>query len=213
MCSCPQITNKLINNLLSDISVGEIILINNAKRDIKVQNNIVRVITPDTNLYVNPSWNLGIKESKYEYFALLNDDLLLCNNFFSKLLFHINDSTGIIGADVKHIHTSYKPQDYEELPEEHNIILKAVNERTYAFGILMAGKKSSYYPIPDQLKVWCGDDYLVKANIDAGKQNYVIQGPIIKHIESLTSNNPIFEAIKQNDLNIYKTMDKNFWYK
>ena len=77
-----EVLEQIIVLLSQDESVEEIILINN-----KIENPLdydfpkLRIITPNENLYVNASWNLGIKESKCENFLLLNDDLLFGKNF------------------------------------------------------------------------------------------------------------------------------------
>lgn len=214
MARCINVSRKLISTLLDDPSVGEIIIINNS--NIEIQNNYnekIKIYKPDVNLFVNPSWNFAIEKSKHDYIALINDDLLICNNYLSKIFNLIDQNTGIIGADINHIKTTYNQNDFDEIPDEKDVKLLPVNERTYAFGIFMVGKKTNFCKIPDNLKVWCGDDMFVKYNIDHNRQNYVAQGPIIVHAESLTSRDPFFDSIKESDVKIYQKLDKNFWCK
>ena len=58
--------NQLINSLINDEAVGEIIVIDNSTKGFEYQNEKVRVIVPKQNLFVNPSWNLGTREAKYD---------------------------------------------------------------------------------------------------------------------------------------------------
>ena len=36
--------------------------------------------------------------------------------------------------------------------------------RDWGFGIVIAGNKKSYHKIPENIRIWYGDDYLVQLN-------------------------------------------------
>ena len=59
-----EILYNLIDSLDTDKSVGEIIIIDNSLKGIEYISQKVKVITPEENLFVNPSWNLGVKEAR-----------------------------------------------------------------------------------------------------------------------------------------------------
>ena len=66
----PKILNKLLAVLDKDDVVDEILLINNAQKEFIPIINIkkLKIYNQDKNLYVNPSWNYGIKLIKNDYF-------------------------------------------------------------------------------------------------------------------------------------------------
>ena len=81
------VLTMLLNQLISDKTVEEIIVIDNSKKRLNKKSNKLKVIIPDKNLYVNPAWNLGVKLAKNEYIGILNDDLIFPNNFFKQFKF------------------------------------------------------------------------------------------------------------------------------
>ena len=76
-----EILTKLIEALERDTAVTEILLIDNSLIGFKHSSNKLTVITPEENLFVNPSWNLGVAKAKTEIVALLNDDIILPENY------------------------------------------------------------------------------------------------------------------------------------
>ena len=54
----------------------ELIIIDNADSGYENQNPNIRVLSFSKNLGVNTSWNLGVKEARYNYVCLLNDDIM-----------------------------------------------------------------------------------------------------------------------------------------
>jgi hypothetical protein len=55
--------------------------------------------------------------------------------------------------------------------------------------------------------VWCGDDYLFHQNKLVGKQNYVLISPIQTKM-STTSDDPVFDKVKEKDLEMYNSKYK-----
>ena len=56
--------------------MGEIIIIDNAPTDFFYDNEKVVTLKQEENIYVNPSWNLGVEESDYDKFIIFNDDII-----------------------------------------------------------------------------------------------------------------------------------------
>ena len=75
--------------------------------------------------------------------------------------------------------------------------------RDWGFGIVIAGHKKSYYKIPENIRIWHGDDYLVQLNNENAKINYVIDNVPIFTKMSVTSDLPEFEEIKNIDTLMY----------
>ena len=89
----PKILASLVNLLKDEECVSEIIIINNLidtpiPETLFTENNYqkIKMVTTSKNLYVNPSWNMGVMLSKNENFALFNDDLLVCKGFCQKVI-------------------------------------------------------------------------------------------------------------------------------
>ena len=93
-------TDHLVDVLVEDKSVGEIIIIDNAPADFFYENDKTITLWPDENIYVNPSWNLGIEESSYDKFIIFNDDIIVPYNFVSQLESLLTIERGIIGIDA-----------------------------------------------------------------------------------------------------------------
>lgn len=208
-----SILNKLIKELEEDSCVDEIIIIDNSTKGFESEFKKVRVIVPKKNLYINPSWNLGVKESRNEYVGILNDDLLLPKNYCSEVLKFIENTekVGLVGIDSTLINNTTK-EDFEHYPEDKPLIFEPMNKSidTYYWGSAIFGKKANFYLIPENLKIWCGDNYLQKINMDNGYQNYQISNTEIKHIKSMTLMAPELAKIREKDIYNYSKIDARF---
>lgn len=203
-----QLLNGLVENLEKDPAVEEIIIINNAKPKLDLEGTKVVCLNQKKNIFVNNSWNLGVETSKSEYFALINDDLILPENFCSKVLPYLSKEKGIVGIDTTSVIDIDNPLDTNN--DNYEIHLNEVSERKLSFGIAMFGHRESYYKIPKCLKIFCGDDYLIYANKKHNKNNYAIQNCKIKHCHQLSSGNIKFEYIKYLDCKNMFKMDKEY---
>ena len=87
---------------------------------------------------------------------------------------------------------------------DRKITLKPIRMRDWGFGIVIAGHKKSYHKIPENIRIWYGDDYLVYMNNEAGKINYVIDDLPIFTKMSATSDLEEFNAIKEVDQLMYE---------
>jgi uncharacterized protein YfaT (DUF1175 family) len=65
--------------------------------------------------------------------------------------------------------------------------------------------------IPDEIKVFRGDDWIFYKNKDIGRQNYMIDGQKIYHYGSLTSKSPKLRAIGHRDRALYRKYTMK-WY-
>lgn len=182
-------TFKLLNDLNSCNSVGEIILINNVldiPKELK-DNDKLKILQMEKNQYVNPSWNLGVQYSKYENVALCNDDI----NFNCDVFNHIKISENtLIG-----LHSSCFGLD-----TDMNLNFIQTKNRCNGFGCLMFLSKKNYIPIPNEMKVAYGDDYL----IDIYQNVYQLLGLSVKTEMSTTSKDSEFTKISdENDRIVY----------
>lgn len=200
-----DILEKLVKSLNSDDSVGEIIVIDNANKPLNFYCEKMRVITPEGNIYVNPAWNLGVKEAKYDIVGLLNDDIVISEKFCGRLENIFPENAGIVG------YTSESIDEGEAKPEVSEIILKKTDFIIFGFGIAMFFKKDLYSQIPEDLKILYGDWYIFYECKKRGFTNYKILGQKISHIGSLTSSSKSLNPIIECDKKVYKKITLKPW--
>jgi len=172
---CPSFPNFL--SCLNNVElVNEIIIIDNdiQKRPESISNlSKVLVLPQKENIGVNPAWNLGVKTSKNKKLAILNDDLEFNLDVFNFMKDHVREDCGMIGIDLK-VADSMK--------------LENVSERSYAFACAFFIHKESYVDIPENIKIFYGDNWLFDINKFFNRQNKKILGINAKGFVSLTSN-------------------------
>jgi hypothetical protein len=162
---CSDLIFKLLDNLESSYFVGEIILIDNdkSKRPAKITNtDKIRIIEQEKNIYVNPSWNLGVELANYQNICISNDDLVWDVNVLPLILENIG--LGIIGQGTS---------NYFEGETELSII--PITERNWGWGCCFFLEKRNWIPIPPQLLVAYGDDWLISKI-----KPYQINGTIVE---------------------------------
>lgn len=192
------ILDMLLNELNADNSVSEIILIDSSRKGYNTELSKVRVIIPEENinLYVNQSWNLGVKEAKENLFALFNDDLLVCDNFCSRVIELIEaiNNFGFLGMSENSIINT----NITNYPQYTNFYIKEISKRRPSFwGSIIFGNKQNYKEIPENIKVWCGDDYIIYS---CDKNVYELEKAQIFHLGSLSSHNKALKKIKHSDV-------------
>ena len=148
-----EFTDHLVDVLIEDESVGEIIIIDNAPADFSYDNEKVVMLRQEENLYVNSSWNLGVEESCYDKFIILNDDIIIPYNFIFELEDMLTSDKGIIGIDAASVIKvdNFSSKNITFL--DRKIDLKSIKERSWGFGITLGCHRSSYYKSPKNI---CG---------------------------------------------------------
>lgn len=187
-----------INCLLQELSkselVSEIILINNSVEKTKnydvVSNKKIKHIKNKTNLYVNPSWNLGVETSSNEDIVLCNDDL--CVNNIDRILKEIlKNNFDLIGLN------------YSEINKNDEIKIKnKLGGMTKGFGCFLYIKKSKYIKIPNEIKIWYGDK--IQYDNLSNKGEISFNGIDIELSKSVLGTKNLFEIL-ENDKKIYNT--------
>jgi glycosyltransferase involved in cell wall biosynthesis len=170
--------------------VDEILVINNNKADTPYELNRfdkVRIIGRDGNIYVNPSWNLGVAEARNEIVAISNDDILFqpCDLF--SFVIGVKDF-GAIGMSGLNF--------YEEASE---IGIETGCDIGAGWGCLLFVKKSSWVEIPERIKIWFGDNWIARTCERSGKWIYKVRlNSLIETNMSTTSRS--FNDVIENDI-------------
>ena len=93
----------------------------------------VRIINPPENIYVNPRWNLGVKEAKFDKVALFNDDIAIPKDFCFEVSKQMTKSMGIIRMSDAFIHET---KNIKTNNKSH-VYLEKINFIAYAFDLIM----------------------------------------------------------------------------
>jgi GT2 family glycosyltransferase len=177
-------------DLLTDISMNvvkpdEIIIIDNGSKDsyedmIRIlRNPSINYTRFNENRGVNTAWNLGIMLAKNPLITILNNDVLLNNYFFKKVLQTMQDP--FIGICVPNNLKHAKFYDVDE-----DVRIKDLEKREgWAFTIRKEIVTKCGY-IPDKLKIFCGDDFLFDSSKRIGFRNVKMINNYIFHYGSVT---------------------------
>ena len=196
MWRCDRL-NQTLNELNSHSLVGEILLFDNTTNQTPITNlSKLNHILEGKNTYVTAPWNKGVKMAKHDKLFILNDDNWMDWGIMDVLYDYISDDIGVIGMAGNAI----------DLKESDELLLTPVTHRHGNFGVAMFIHKNSWIPIPEEMKVWCQDDWLFVKNREIGKQNYALTNFKIEGSISLTNNildtDSEIQKIRQNDLRL-----------
>ena len=186
----PEGVLERIKLIVEHPSVFELILIDNSDTPPELPFiKKVRHIKEGKNTYVNPAWNKGYELAfpTIDKLCFLNDDVITDWDIFDKMDYDgmITEDRGMIGPNEscwKGLNTS--PGVYP------------VNRRDNCYGCIFFIHRKSYVPIPEDLLVHYGDDWLFTKS---GKQNYGINAWPMGGESEQTSGLPIFNSIKELD--------------
>lgn len=134
--------------------VREVLIINNVPEPLPFTDPKLRVLQQETNIFVNPAWNLGAREATGELLAIVNDDV----EFADEALTHAarilrRGLFGIVGPDLSTFHDDGSRRISHRLARH--------DAPTRRFGTFMCLRRSDYLPVPDELQIWGGDDWLI----------------------------------------------------
>ena len=200
---------KFLGELCDYELVGEIVLIDNdntaAPSDLADHPKIKRFV-PGENIYVNPAWNLGVEVAQYDRICIVNDDVTFDLKLFDRLVDLISPSAGLFGLCPGDPVFGQPPVTDGSI----DIVPWQPGRHTHGYGCLMFIHRANWNPIPDELKIYYGDNYIFDWQLAQGRTNYFITNlTFYTPFASTTSDtaitggflakeNPIYHKIKQN---------------
>ena len=179
-------TVPLINTLLDWPLLGELIIIDNAPSSRPHHSCFgdCTILAQEENIYVNPAWNLGVRHAKEDVIAICNDDICFnpsdLDHFIGQL--KTNEILGL------HEDSILKPESINQ-PELRNGFIMGLG-----WGCLMLMRKSAYIPIPGNIRVWYGDDWLVHCTNVKKSIRIRVEGTL-----SVSASDKKFNPIKEED--------------
>lgn len=184
---------QLVKDLCGCESVGEVIIIDNAPdlgnfttdaahKSLIEDHSKLKILKMEKNIYVNPAWNLGVENATHDDIALVNDDV----NFNADTLFKIFEDGSLVNNGVIGMATeNYKLKVDGVIKIENRSI-------TLGWGCIILVNKKNYVPIPDDLLIWCGDNWLLTRIIPS-----TLSG--LKISTEMSSSCKYFDEITRND--------------
>lgn len=186
-----EYTLELLQRYLDCELVGEVILINNNKAETPQipTHDKLKVVTPSTNIFVNPAWNIGVKMSSNKMITISNDDIL----------FDVDEYYNILSqcAMVLEIGFIGSHSENYELKQTHEPIVEWYDNQNNkgGWGCLFSFNKKNWKDIPDRLKIWYGDNF-----IHAYTQNiFQLRGFTMQTKMSTSSDLDSVREVRDND--------------
>ena len=146
-----DLLEQSLKQYVNSLWINEIILIDNDHSLInqkKIRNKKIKIISKKENLFVNPSWNIGYELSNNDNIIFINDDIFISD--INKLIKVIDNSDfDLVGLDL------------ENSNKHEEIKITEINNKTkrpYGFGCCFFIKKQKFIKIPNEIKIWYGDD-------------------------------------------------------
>ena len=184
--------------------VGEVIIVNNAPGPLPFDHAKVRVLQQDHNLYVNQAWNLGVSLAREQLLIISNDDILFEPAVINAAALVLRLPVGIVGPEPGAIGREVG----------RRIWFLPAYERTRGFGTLMFLRTADFVPIPADMRIWAGDDWLFHHQ---RRRNLRMKGVCIETEMGTTSGHPEFWNLKYDDLAAYhadhrtEAYEKRYW--
>lgn len=200
---------ETLAELEAESLVDEIILIDNdtvSSYISEIQSNKLRYIPQTENIYVNPAWNLGVELATNEYVMVLNDDVWCTpsiRQIFTVHQAHFDKVNGIYGLST----SCFLCNETAEFCDK-DIQIVNTEGRGEGWGCLFLLKRSNWTPIPHELKVWFGDEFITTSFTKSGNVVYSIKNVCVTEW-SITSRLPMVSPITENDRQIYFSQYSN----
>ena len=191
--------------------IDEILLINNDINSTPISFNIANYskiieIKPPSNMFVNPSWNLGVRMAKCNKVLIGSDDTFFHNweEVLTKVAEELDKEDCIIGLDLNHDVITKSDLKINTTNESSCIDFIEIDKRGWGWGCAIFANKNSYVPINKQLLIWYGDDYI--------SETYKRRGLKIKKMTGAKITGYVSKTVNHiNHLIELKHKDENLW--
>lgn len=192
--------HRTLSELSSCDVVGEIILIDNSENPVDINIDKVLHIKEFKNTFINPAWNKGASIAKFDKLCFMNDDIWFDWKYLKDIDQLITTDVGFLGMSYDNYYTpseSFKLID--PFPDGKTIR----GFRPIGFACCFFVHKDNWDYIPDDLKLWCGDDWLFYRSKNP---NYLIDGIKCEGFLSATLSDDdlkeVLNPIKENDMEV-----------
>ena len=171
---------KFLEQLVKVDAIGEIVLINNdvakTPSSMVFSNPKIKHLAQQRNIFVNPSWNLGVYTAKYNNVCILNDDVIVDFKLFYVMDEFMKNNIGVAGICPGDPAFNQIPFTNGQIdivpwspPSDNN-----KHGNLFGFGTLYFIDKRNWFDIPDGLDFYFGDDWVFETQRLYGRQNFII---------------------------------------
>jgi len=182
-----------VQELVKVPEVGEVFIVNNNRTVTPIHPVLshpkVSMYTPESNIYVNPAWNLGARLAKNDKLCIMNDDVIVDLKLFTRMDDWLGTDVGLVGISPG------RPEWGQPAFTNGAIdIIPWNQEHTFGFGSLFFVHRDNWINIPPQLKIYYGDNWLFDTQLYVTrKPNWIITNclffsPWAQTTKSLTEN-------------------------
>lgn len=200
------------------------IFINNASTDgtdkyiASIPNSIT--IHNDKNKYINHAWNQGlniISKNDSEYLCLCHNDFIVCPNWLDPIFELFSTKIKefympVSNTQPRNPFDDKKGMKYYFSNQEKTILLP-ISEPCLGFCIFIRKEHlSHFYPIPDQLKILRGDNWIMDNLYSKGILGYRVNKCVVFHENGTTQKILSTDQIRNNDIFEFNKI-KNSIYK
>jgi glycosyltransferase involved in cell wall biosynthesis len=197
-----------VDALCQHARVGEVIIINNDNT--RTPNNLpvsskIKMLDYGRNIYVNPAWNVGVAESRFDKLCIVNDDVVFSLEILERLDNLLTPEAGVFGLCPG-------VADFAQPPVTTGTIdiVPWTGQHTYGFGCLMFVHKKSWQSIPPGLDIYYGDNYIFDLQLARNKTNYLITNMIFKsQFAATTSDTAITGGFLERETAVYNRIKPN----
>ena len=175
-------------------SCREIILIDNAiDKSIKLPDcEKIKVIRNKANRYVNPAWNQGAAASTGKYLLIVNDDVSFNPRLLDAALRQLQRRQ-VLGCSAECYEPSLKDSGSFEIL---NSPWDCMNQ---GWGCVLLMHRTNYIPIPENLLIYCGDDW-ISTSLQPRKMRLAVETDM-----STSSGKSEFSVIKDKDIHRFRS--------
>ena len=155
--------------------IDDIVIIDNKNKDCDTslfELEKISFCVSDKNLYVNKSWNMGVKKAYYNKLCFYSDDVLFDFKVIDAVYQHISEDTGMIGFSEESILDAYEEQAL--MGYYSDIEVATCNVMPYGYASTFFLHKNNYHAIPKEFQIYFGDTFLFHMNKKLGKRNLVV---------------------------------------
>ena len=199
----PEGIVEMVKKVCEHPLVGEFILMDNTVNGGNIKEEIPKLIYIEEgkNTFINPAWNKGVLMAKYDKLMFLNDDVVTDFELIDKVYDLITEDRGMIGLGEGC--WDYRGGEFNVRP---------IQKFRGGFACLFFMHKNSYYHIPEDLKVWYGDNWLFEKS---DKQPYeIVNWKMGGKISATINTNTIWPITKEDETvwnKKYKNTDAIFF--
>lgn len=183
-----DVLDSILSQCAAHPLVEEVIVINNATEPLRASHQKLRILDQPHNIYVNPAWNLGVAEASADLVAIVNDDVVFSDEALVQAAEILRKGRfAMVGPDS----SCFLP-----VSADQRVSHRVASGLRFRYGTFMCLRRADYDPIPDELQIWGGDDWLFWRQ---ARPNAVLVHTPFSTSMGTTSGSPEFQLMRERE--------------